>query len=247
MPAFALDLTARITLFPVILGQALYAAKTSPKLPEPEGPRRGVTGKGQPLRLLILGDSSAAGVGVEQQADALLGQTLGALHDDFEVHFQLVAKTGATTADTLQRLAAQPEQRFDAVIIGLGVNDVTSGMRRTKWIAQTEALIEGLTTRFHARHICLTGLPPVSRFPLLPQPLRWVVGRQAARFDRASRRIAARHAHVDRITFDLPLEPRMMARDGYHPGPLIYTRWAQLCAARIKAHWDRDCLWMSAG
>jgi lysophospholipase L1-like esterase len=247
MPAFALDLTARVTLAPIILGQALYAAKTSPKLPEPTGPRRGVIGAGPPLRLLVLGDSSAAGVGVAHQNDALLGQTLAALAPEFEVHYQLHAKTGATTADTLQRLAALPDQCFDAVIIGLGVNDVTSGLRRSTWITQTKALLATLTTRFHAKHICLTGLPPVSRFPLLPQPLRWVVGRQAERYDRASRRIAARHAHVDRITFDLTLRPDMMARDGYHPGPQIYTRWAHLCAARIAAHWDRDCRWMSAG
>ena len=81
----------------------------------------------------------------------------------------------------------------------------------------------------------------------MPQPTRWVVGRQAARYDRASRRIARAHAHVDRITFDVALTPELMSSDGYHPGPVIYARWAQLCAARIRAHWDRECLWMSAG
>lgn len=247
MPSFALDLSARIVLFPLIVGQALYAARTAPKLSEPPGARSGTTGSGTPLRLLVLGDSSAAGVGATHLDEALLGQLLVHLQGTYEVHYQLHAKTGATTADTLARLATLPDQHFDAVVIGLGVNDVTSGLRRTKWIAQTEALIETLTTRFHARHICLTGLPPVSRFPLLPQPLRWIVGRQAARYDRASRRIAARHAHVDRIAFDMDLQAEMMAADGYHPGPTIYARWAQLCAARIKAHWDRDCLWMSAG
>ena len=247
MPAYALDLTARVTLAPVILGQAVYTAKTSLKLPEPSGPRHGTTGQGQPLSLFVIGDSSAAGVGVERQSDALLGQTLAALSPDFRVSYQLHAKTGATTGQTLQRLAKLPAQSVDAAVIGLGVNDVTKGCTRGKWIAQTQELIALLTDKFGVKHICLTGLPPLSRFPLLPQPLGWVVGRQAARFDDASRQLAAGHPHVDRITFDMDLRPEMMARDGYHPGPEIYARWGQLCAARIAAHWDHTGRWMSAG
>ncbi len=247
MPVFALDLAARITLFPLIVGQAIYASKTSIKLPEPSGARMGCAGSGPELRLLVLGDSSAAGVGVTQQADALLGQLLENLTPHFTVRYQLHAKTGATTAQTLDRLAALPEQTFDVAVIGLGVNDVTSGLRRTKWILQTHRLIKVLLTRFGVKQICLTGLPPVSRFPLLPQPLRWVIGRQADRYDHASVKIASRYRAVDRIAFDMSLEDHMMAEDGYHPGPEVYRRWAQLCSNRIHAHWDRSALWMTPG
>ncbi len=68
-----LDMVVRTVLLPVLLGQAVYLRKNVVKLPEPEGARIGVLGEGPLLRLLILGDSSAAGVGVETQADALLG------------------------------------------------------------------------------------------------------------------------------------------------------------------------------
>ena len=44
------------------------------RLPEAEGPRAGSAGEGPALRLLILGDSSAAGVGTTHQEEALLGQ-----------------------------------------------------------------------------------------------------------------------------------------------------------------------------
>lgn len=68
-----LDLIARALLMPVLLGQALYVRFRVAKLAEPVGVRRGVVGDGPQLRLLILGDSSALGVGVLHQDLALLG------------------------------------------------------------------------------------------------------------------------------------------------------------------------------
>ena len=59
-----------IGLGPVLLAQGHYVRRVTPRLPEPEGLRQGVEGSGPPLRLLILGDSSAAGVGVATQAEA---------------------------------------------------------------------------------------------------------------------------------------------------------------------------------
>ncbi len=246
MKTIAIDLTARAVLFPLLAGQAIYTARRSLKLPEAAGTRTGIAGHGpQPLKLLIVGDSSAAGVGVGHQDQALLGQMLAQLGPDFDLTFTLDAKTGSTTADVLARLDGVEAQPFDAVVVCLGVNDVTSGMQRARWIDQTHQLIALLTDKFSARQICLTGLPPIARFPSLPDPLRWIVGRQAARFDRASARIARSYAHVDRIAFDMTLSAEMMAADGYHPGPEIYHRWAQLCSNRIVNRFCGGELWVS--
>ena len=60
--------------FPVILLQALWVVIRAQKLPEASGSRTGSAGHGPPLRILIVGDSSAAGVGVDHLTDALPGQ-----------------------------------------------------------------------------------------------------------------------------------------------------------------------------
>ena len=65
---------ADVALFPLFALQALWVVARAERLPEPPGPRSGVGGDGPDLRLLILGDSSAAGVGAERQEDALSGQ-----------------------------------------------------------------------------------------------------------------------------------------------------------------------------
>ena len=58
-----------------------------------------------PFRLLIVGDSSAAGVGVRTQAQALAGHLSRALASGArrKVHWQLVARSGITTAGYLGR------------------------------------------------------------------------------------------------------------------------------------------------
>ena len=58
-----MSLAAKLMLSPLLVAQALLTRARLPRLPEPDGERHGVVGEGAPLRLLILGDSSAAGVG----------------------------------------------------------------------------------------------------------------------------------------------------------------------------------------
>ena len=68
-----------LALLPVLVFQGVKVRKNTPRLLEASGDREGIIGQGQPLSLLILGDSAAAGVGVESQSEALSGAILQAL------------------------------------------------------------------------------------------------------------------------------------------------------------------------
>jgi lysophospholipase L1-like esterase len=85
----------------------------------------GVSGAGQPLRVLILGDSAAAGVGVSHQDEALLGQILALLTPHHQVSWQLHATSGFRLIDVYQSLDALQGEPFDVVLVSVGVNDVT--------------------------------------------------------------------------------------------------------------------------
>ncbi len=228
-----LDLAARVVLMPVLLVQAVYLRRTVLKLPEADGPRKGTVGQGPPLRVLVLGDSSAAGVGVQTQEQALLGQVSCRLADVATVEFELLALTGVRTGDALQMLRAHPEQIYDVVVVALGVNDVTKVVSLRRWIAQQSTLLDRLTGDFGARFVVLSGVPPMEQFPLLPQPLRWVLGRQAARFDDALRRLVDGRNDAVVVKIDMRLDQSNMAADGYHPGPVVYDAWAEVIADQI--------------
>ena len=230
---------AGAALGPLLVAQGLYVRRTALRLPEPPGPREGAAGEGPALRLLLLGDSAAAGVGASSQAEALSGQLASELGADFRVGWRLLAKTGATTAQALRWLEQEPATPFDAALTSLGVNDVTSGRVLGAWLRDQARLADLLRDKFSVRILLLSGLPPVGRFPALPQPLRWWLGRRAERFDAALEAWARSRPGCEYLGLraggevEVP-DARMMASDGFHPGPAIYALWARAAARRIR-------------
>lgn len=233
---------ATVVLGPVLFLQGRQVRRRVPRLPEASGPRSGVRGAGPPLRILIAGDSAAAGVGAETQREALAGRLVAALQDDFRVHWRLEARTGATTADTLARLRdLDDDGPFDVLVTSLGVNDVTRGVERTTWLARQSALLELARSRFGTSLAVVAGLPPMDGFPALPQPLRWYLGRRARTFTRDLRGFVEGEASARFVDLRFTLDASLMARDGFHPGPVIYRGWAERVADEIRRHrWDAD-------
>ena len=223
-----------VALGPLLLTQGYVVRRRIVKLPEPPGVRAGITGSGLELRLLITGDSAAAGVGADHQDDALLGHTIAGLSDAFQVHWRLEATTGHRTADTLTCLRKLEAQRFDVVVTSLGVNDVTTGRTLSTFRLQQRELRALLRDRFGASLLIISGLPPMHLFPALPQPLRWYLGRRAREFDRVLRDDAGVEAGSHWIGHDLTPVPGVVASDGFHPGPATYQEWGRRVAAVVR-------------
>lgn len=228
-----------LALSPVLVAQGLATRRRVPRLPEPPGPRAGTAGGGPRLRLLIVGDSAAAGVGAPHQEQALSGQLVERLAKHFRVDWQLEAVTGATTRSTLQRLSILPPSRFDVAVTSLGVNDVTSNTSLAAWQRDQAALRLLLSERLDVALTLVSGLPPMHGFPALPQPLRWYLGWRASQFDRALREeLDGRpRQHFLSLRFTENLEE--MAEDGFHPGPTVYAEWGRRAAAVILDHHKR--------
>ncbi|MGR3540237.1 MAG: SGNH/GDSL hydrolase family protein [Hasllibacter sp.] len=216
-----------LALAPVTVPQTLSVKGRARVLPEPAGPRAGRLGEGPRLRLLIAGDSSAAGVGVAWQDQALTGRLVRRLARRFAVDWRLEAESGLKTRGLMRRLEGIGPARFDAVVLGLGVNDVTKGVGLRAYLRRQAALRDLIRERFGAEVIYVTGLPPVGKFPLLPRPLRDVVGMQAERFDRAQARALMSDPGARRVAFDIAMDDVLMSPDGFHPGPVIYETWAE--------------------
>lgn len=227
------DTLLRIGMAPLLILQALGVRKSVQSLPEAAGPRSGTIGNGPPLRLHIIGDSSAAGVGAETQQDALSGQLAAQLAGHFSIHWSLDALTGATTRSTLRRLQGCKPEKTDVVVVALGVNDITRLIPVSRWLALQMALVDRIRNLYHPQQIYLSGIPPMGDFPLLPNPLRWTLGRQAAAFDRAMRQRAENLANLRYLPFDMAMTADLMAPDGFHPNPVGYAHWAERVASEI--------------
>ncbi|MDI6615432.1 MAG: SGNH/GDSL hydrolase family protein [Syntrophaceae bacterium] len=224
---------AAIALGPLLLAQGIYVRLVTPRLSEPEGARFGVAGAGEPLRLLIAGDSAAAGVGAENQASALSGRLVSLLAPSFQVFWKLMARTGDKTQDVLDHIESAPQENFDVAVVSAGVNDVTAGISLKKWLGLLNNLCERLQSRFGIQQVFLTSLPPMHAFPALPQPLRWYLGTRAALFNQAMGALAEKSKDREYVRPDFPLTREFIASDGFHPGPAAYALWAERMAAAI--------------
>lgn len=123
-------------------------------------------------------------------------------------------------------------------MIALGVNDILRGTTISQWTKDTMRLVDHLLHTVGVGHVYVSGLPAVSQFPCLRGPLRWTLGHQAARYDRALRASVAGRSEAMHIPADMHLGPDVMAQDGFHPGPKVYATWADMIVVRITA--DRN-------
>ncbi len=233
-----MSLALKLALSPLLVAQAVLARRRLPVLPEPAGARQGVAGAAgaAPLRLLIAGDSSAAGVGVVHQRQALAVQLAqqAARLCAARVNWQLLAKSGLNTAQT--RLLLQREGaglQADIAVVVTGVNDVVEQVPSHHAVSAREALANALRNAHGVQHVVFAPLPPIHHFPGLPQPLRWVAGSDARRHNKALLHwVQQRGGDVSLVDMETPLNAGVMAADGFHPGEPVY----RYCAAAIAEH-----------
>lgn len=228
-----LDKFLLLLLGPILMAQGKKLRKTMPVMPEPPGDRSGTVGQGQSLRLLVVGDSSAAGVGADHQDQAFLGQILAGLAQSFDVQYSLVAATGSTTRGTVRRLRNLPAAEFDVAVTALGANDSTRLVSVEQFLADQNQLLDLLREKFSVQTVICSGLPPMHLFPAMPQPLRWVIGRRARTLDQALQRWLSNHPDGHFLKSDYTLEAKFMASDGFHPGPEVYRMWGAAVARQI--------------
>ena len=227
------SLAKKLVLAPVLFAQARSTRTRAPALPEAAGPREGRLGDGaHPLRVLIAGDSSAAGVGVLNQDHAFAGHFTRTLHrrSGRAVRWRLRAKSGLTTKQVCELLCGDPPPVADIAVVLTGVNDVIDLVTPRRAVQHRAELADWLLGEGRACYVLFAPLPPIHQFPLLPQPLRGVMGAEAKLHDDAMATWAATKPNVFHTPVALQLAPAAMSRDGFHPGEPVYRACGEALA-----------------
>jgi lysophospholipase L1-like esterase len=219
----------------VVLAVEVAVARRGPVLDgEPlrlDGPVGPLTGTA--LRVVWLGDSTAAGVGVDDPGDALpvvVARELGVAVD-----LTVLAVSGARVADVVdEQLPAVAALEPDVVLVSVGANDVTHLTSRDDLADRYRQLVGGLPDR---AAVVLLGVPDMGSVPRLAQPLRAVAGFRGRQLDEVVREVArdvgATYVPIARATGPaFRREPdRMFAADEYHPSAAGYRLWADAVIA----------------
>ena len=216
--------------------QALRVRKTAPRLHAAAGATQGQTGHGPALRLLAIGDSIIAGVGASSLDEALVGQTAQALSArlDCAVSWQAHGRIGVDSTQLLENLPATlATLQVDAIVISIGVNDVTSLTGIRAWRSNLRSLFEVLRVHSPDAIIVFAGLPPLRKFPLLPEPLRSLIGFRGDTLDDVARRLIEACPQVFHVRVEFETRKDSFSADGFHPSETSYREFGEAMAAEL--------------
>jgi lysophospholipase L1-like esterase len=225
-----------LALLPLVAVQGTWVRRRTPRLPEAAGVT-GSIGRGpSPLRLAVVGDSVAAGVGLAHHEQGIAGQLARRLHGRYgrPVAWTVVAHGGLTAGGVVDLLAARADD-LDAefVVVSVGVNDTKDLHSDQRWTTELHQLLGAVRGSSSpgrpAPEVVLLGVPPMETLPALPRPLAGVLGARSRRLDRLGRELVADLPgvhHLSLADLDLDLDGAH-ARDGFHPSTLVHVELAR--------------------
>ena len=222
-------------LWPIFCLQCLYVRRVTPRMPEATGSRAGTSGQGSVCRVLVAGDSGAAGVGVATQDEALCGHLVNRLSQHHTVEWCVLAVNGLDSPGLVKLLEEAPLSSFDVVVLSMGANDVTCLCSPQRWVLWQTQLAELIAQRFSPKLLVHSAVPPIHACMALPQPLRWFMGRWALEMNALlSSRLLG---HGQRTMHWHPPTTTLtgMATDGFHPSSNGYAQWADGLSQHILA------------
>ena len=230
---------ADLLSLPLYWLQGNWVRLRTPRLAPAPGDESGFCGDCEPVfKLLVFGESTAAGIGASCQESALAGQLAVALRTfvNRAVAWRAIGASGLTVEAArralLPRVGADP---VDCAVLVFGVNDVLQGTPDHLWVEHWTALIAELRARIGPVPIYLAGVPPLQIFPALPEPLRAWLGRRAARLERALQQLCRELKQVHYCEHHVDTTAGMFCADRFHPSDAGYRVWAQQLAQRIIA------------
>jgi lysophospholipase L1-like esterase len=215
---------------PVLIVQGTRLRRDTPRLPDAAQPWVGGLDGPDPIRLLVIGDSTAAGVGADTQEDALPGNLARELHDRTGrgVQWRAIGENGATSRDLIERyLDDATATSFDLVFVSVGANDALGLRPRWAFRRDIRTLLARLRAASPNAPILVSSLPAFFRFELLPNPLRWNLYLHSQSLEDAAREVVATLDGVHMSPPPPPYTEGFFASDLFHPSAAGYRDWAR--------------------
>lgn len=221
-----------------VLAAEVQLARVGPDLPDdaPLDHDGRLGGGGPALRMVWLGDSTAAGVGATSARLAVPRQVAGGL--DRPIELTNLAVSGARVQDVVDdQLQHLDALRPDVVLVSIGANDVTHLTARADFRRTYERMLAAIP---NDALIVLLGVPDMGAPTRLAQPLRAIAGLRGRQLDEVVRTLAGDHGtvYVDIAGATGPTmrsdTARYFAADRYHPSNDGYALWADAVLAVLE-------------
>lgn len=197
---------------------------------------------GEPVDLVVLGDSIAAGLGAERPKHTLGGRLARGIAKQAgrSVRLRTAAVVGSESSMLAEQLATlPPSYRPDVAVIVVGGNDVTHRVPVADSVRHLAEAVEELRSR--GAEVVVGTCPDLGALRPVPQPLR-ALGSRASRQLADAQRAAAleRGAWVVSLAhvvgpFFITNPEEMFSLDRFHPSAHGYKRTAKAMLPSVLA------------
>jgi lysophospholipase L1-like esterase len=193
---------------------------------------------GKPLTYVVLGDSTAAGVGGTYEL-GIATATAKALSARNVVTMTNLGVSGARMNDVReQQLPLAERLRPDVVLLSAGANDVTHLTPLRRMRDDLEVIVRALRAANPNVRIVITGSPDMGSPPRVPWILRGIASYRTKQANRMYRAEATKHglvfAPIAEVTGPLfRRDPSLFAEDRFHPNDRGYATWIPVLDAAL--------------
>ena len=229
-------------LLPLMYFQAKKVMASFPKLPEAQQPEGKVLGQSaKTMRVLCLGESTIAGVGVATHKEGFAGHFAKALSakTGANIDWQVYARSGFTAQKVADKLVPTiKEKSVDLIVIGLGANNAFALHSPRRFLREMQFLIDVLHKKYPETPLAFANMPPIRDFPAITPLIQWTVGNLIESFGEAfATHIKGQQKvfyNAEILSVDKWISHKTEAKtaadffsDGVHPSKLTYQLWAE--------------------
>lgn len=245
---YILGVFISIPLLPILFFQGKRIKKETPRLPEAKQIKGGIKRDSQKtVKLIIIGESTIAGVGVDYHKNGFTGALAKELANkcNVSVSWKVYAKSGYTAKLVRERIIPKiKEQDIDLIVIGLGGNDAFTLNSPAKWAKEINLMIDQLYKKFPNTPVFFTNMPPIKEFPAFTKLIKFVIGNLVEVLGEALHKEVKQKNNVyynDEIItlktwkekFNIEGNVDSFFSDGVHPSKITYQVWGKDMAAFI--------------
>lgn len=196
---------------------------------------------GDPLLMVVLGDSSCTGPGLNEPAELWFHLIASRLAErGYRVAMESFAVAGATSSSALLTQLPEAEKlNPDLTLIAVGTNDVTHQVPLSTLASNLDEIVARMTQVSDL--VVVAGIGDLGTVPRLLPPLRQLATRRGRQADAVQTAVAARHGAIKADLWGAVAEafrsdPAIFSVDLFHPAAPGHRVWADAAWEALEPH-----------
>jgi len=225
--------------YPAYIWQGLGVRRRTSRMLPAQGPvMHDIAGKAPDISLLVLGDSSAASVGIGNSENGLAAQlaTLISQRTGRAVRWRAAGFNSATSGQirdhVLPNLSADP---WTHIVLAIGTNDTKNFHSVPRFKKEFGGLLYGLRAKWPEARVVWSPVLEFTMAPAMPSLLGKILEIRAGEMNRMGERLCLERGAVPAPRLPITDPEAGFASDGFHASEAGYLAWAEHLVGLVVA------------